>query len=292
MQDPYHNFADRYDWMVLESPSRTAFFKNRFRTHRTARLLDCACGTGRDLKMFADFGLNVEGSDLSPAMLERARKTLSDAGLTVPLHQIDFRRLHDHFPDRFDAVVCLTSALIEVIDDTDALEALQSMRRVLKPGGILIFDQGLSDAMIQEKPKVDPILNTRDQSRLFVMNYEPAVMTIRICDFIHTDADCNLHTFTVRLRIRLLDDWKRLLDPAKDNRAEFNIHIRNLLPRNRRRHRLYRPSLRVSPSACRGRGRVPNHRDIAGSSFLKTTDVNDIGTRSRQDLIRSVLEFT
>jgi len=221
MQDPYHDFADRYDWMALESPTRTAFFKNRFQTHRSTRLLDCACGTGRDLKLFTDFGLDVEGSDLSPAMLDRARKTLSDAGLTVPLHQLDFRRLHEHFSDRFDAVVCLTSALLEVLDDTDALEALQSMRQVLKPGGILIFDQGLSDAMIREKPGVDPILNTRDYSRLFVIDYDPEVMTIRICDFIHTETACDFQTFTVRLRIRLLDDWKRLLARAGFQKVDF-----------------------------------------------------------------------
>ena len=95
------------------------------------------------------------------------------------------------------------------------------MRRVLSPGGILIFDQGMSDAMIQEKPEVDPILNTRDHSRLFVMDYEPEVMTIRICDFIHTDADRDFRTFTVRLRIRLLDDWKRLLARAGFQKIDF-----------------------------------------------------------------------
>lgn len=154
-------------------------------------------------------------------MLDRARKTLSAAGLTVPLHQIDFRNLHDHFPPRFDAVVCLTSALLEVLDDTDALHALQSMHRVLKPGGMLIFDQGMSDAMIHDKPRVDPLLNTRDYSRLFVMDYDPDVMTIRICDFIHTENACDFQTFTVRLRIRLLDDWKQILARAGFQKVDF-----------------------------------------------------------------------
>jgi hypothetical protein len=45
------------------------------------------------------------------------------------------------------------------------------MKSVLRPGGILVFDQGLSDAVIKEQPAFDPIVNNRNFSRLFTMAY-------------------------------------------------------------------------------------------------------------------------
>jgi hypothetical protein len=82
--------------------------------------------------------------------------------------------LDHHFIDdtsQFDAVVCLTSAITEPLTDADALKTLSSMRGVLKDGGILVFDQGQTDAKMKNPSKFDLKLNERDYSRLFVMDY-------------------------------------------------------------------------------------------------------------------------
>lgn len=210
-EDTYADLAARYDWMHRENPARRAFFRRRFAEHDVTRVLDCACGTGRDLAMFRELGIEVHGSDLSSAMLTQARAHLDDA---VPLRQVDFCDLPAHFDTPFDAVVCLTNAINEVLDDAGTLRALQSMRAVLRPGGLLIFDQGQTDASMRDPARFAPVLNTRDWTRFFVIDIERQIQTVHIFDFVHTAATCATHHTPVRLRIRLLDSWRQMLTEA------------------------------------------------------------------------------
>ena len=133
--------------------------------------------------MFHSLSRSVVGSDLSYAMLRQAQKKLKEAGLDFPLKRADFRELDKHFKRQFDAVVCLTNSINEVLEESEVLRALRSMKAVLRPGGILVFDQGQSDAMMKNPPRFDPIINNRDFSRLFVLNYSTNVMQVNIFDF-------------------------------------------------------------------------------------------------------------
>ena len=218
-EDPYAGFADRYDWMWKDDPTRRAFFARLFAGRGVARLLDCACGTGRDLLLFRELGLEVSGSDLSEAMLARARENL--AGADVPLVRADFRELPAHFPEPFDAVVCLGNAVNELLEDAETLRALASMRSVLRPGGILVLDQGQTDASMRERPRFAPVVNERDFTRLFTMDHAGDVMTVDIFDFLHTEAEAAFHHATVRIRVRLLDGWRRILREAGFAAVEF-----------------------------------------------------------------------
>jgi glycine/sarcosine N-methyltransferase len=211
INDPYEAFADRYDWMNLQDPARKAFFRQLFEKYSVSDVLDCACGTGTDLIMFHSLGRRVVGSDLSNAMLRQAQKRLKEAGLDFPLKKADFRDLEKHFKRQFDAVVCLTNSINEVLEESEVLRALRSMKAVLRPGGILVFDQGQSDAMMKNPPRFDPIINNRDFSRLFVLDYSADVMQVNIFDFVHTEKNCEFHNATVNIAIRLKNDWERIL---------------------------------------------------------------------------------
>lgn len=219
--DPYENFAERYDWMVQKDPVREEFFRHLFEKHQVTDLLDCACGTGLDLIMFHSIGCNVVGSDLSDAMLAQAKKNLAAAGLDIPLKKSDFRELEKNYSSQFDAVVCLTSAINEVLEEKEVRRALQSMKTMLRPGGILVFDQGLSDAMMKNPPKFDPVINNRDVSRLFVLEYKDQIMSINIFDFVHTEEACKFYTAKVNLAIRLKDDWDKLLAEVGFSKVDY-----------------------------------------------------------------------
>ena len=104
---------------------------------------------------------------------------------------------------QFDAVVCLTNSINEVLTDDETLQALHSMKSVLRDGGILVFDQGQTDATMKNPPKFDAVVNTRDWTRFFVLEYLGNTMTVNVFDFIHTETSSDFRHSKVHVRIRL-----------------------------------------------------------------------------------------
>src|SRR6266540_503301 len=97
-------------------------------------VLEVAVGTGLNLGLYPD-GARLTGVDLSPAMLQRARDRARRLGRTVDLREGDAHALA--FPDAsFDTVVC-TFSLCGIPDQR---QAIAEMRRVLRPGGLLLAD--------------------------------------------------------------------------------------------------------------------------------------------------------
>ncbi len=218
-QDQYKSFAERYDWMKQKNPIRKEFFRQLFAANNIAMLLDCACGTGRDLLMFRSMGLKVFGSDLSDSMLIQAQQNIG--GSDIPLRKVSYCDLSENYNKQFDAVVCLSNSINEPLEDADTLRALCSMKSALRPGGILVFDQGQTDLSMQNPPSFAPILNNRDFTRFFTMEYSGDVQTVNIFDFIHTSDTSDFQHFSIKIRIRLLDSWYQILREAGFDDVEF-----------------------------------------------------------------------
>ncbi|HEX2119981.1 MAG TPA: class I SAM-dependent methyltransferase [Acidimicrobiales bacterium] len=108
----------------------------RIRGHQpqARSLLDVACGTGLHLAAFADLGFDVEGVELSEAMLAAARDRLPG----VPLHRGDMRTFR--LDRRFDAVVCLFSAIGYMTTLDDLTTAITTMADHLVEGGVLVVE--------------------------------------------------------------------------------------------------------------------------------------------------------
>lgn len=99
----------------------------------TGDVLEVAVGTGLNLGHYPD-GIRLTGVDFSPAMLQRARDRALKLGRMVDLREGDAHALA--FPDNsFDTVVC-TFSLCSIPDDR---QAVAEMRRVLRPGGLLLL---------------------------------------------------------------------------------------------------------------------------------------------------------
>ena len=201
MQDPYEGFAGRYDLFYDQfgrpDVQEVEFFRQLFARQEVQRVLDCACGTGRHLYLFQSFGCQVIGSDLSPSMLAQARKNLAAHGLDIPLHQVDYRDLPRHFEQPLDAVVCLSSSILHMPDDQQVLRAFRSMRRVRRPGGILVLTQGITDRQWQEKPRFILAVNTSDFSRLFAIDYLGQGARYNILDLFHSAERNELKAWSV-----------------------------------------------------------------------------------------------
>lgn len=96
------------------------------------------------------------------------------------------------------------------------------MRSVLRAGGILVFDQGQTDASMHNPPSFAPIMNNRDFTRLFIMAYSGDVQTVDIFDFIHTEEFSDFLHSSVQIRIRLLDSWDQLLGETGFDNVEYH----------------------------------------------------------------------
>jgi len=106
----------------------------RERSPDALSLVDVACGTGLHLAAFADLGFEVEGVELSPAMIEAAQIRVPD----VALHEADMRTFR--LGRRFDAVVCLFSAVGYMTDAEQLAQAIGTMGDHLVDGGVLIVE--------------------------------------------------------------------------------------------------------------------------------------------------------
>jgi ubiquinone/menaquinone biosynthesis C-methylase UbiE len=117
-------------------------------------LLDVATGTGHTAFAFSPFVANVIGMDLTPEMLNEANKLKNQNNVV----NVTFQTGNVHalsFPaDKFDLITCRRA--FHHFQNT-AL-ALQQMKRVLKPQGILLID----DRSIPEDKDIDQIMNTLD----------------------------------------------------------------------------------------------------------------------------------
>jgi SAM-dependent methyltransferase len=102
---------------------------------------DLGCGPGHVARYLHERGVQVCGVDLSPAMVERAR------GLTpaVEFRQGDLMALDA--PDGAWAGIAAFYSLIH-IPRGDLLRALGELRRVLRPGGILLLAFHIGDEAV------------------------------------------------------------------------------------------------------------------------------------------------
>ena len=96
-------------------------------------LLDVACGTGAHLAELRQW-YEVEGADLSPAMLAVAGKRLPG----IPLRQADMRTLD--LGRSFDAVICLFSSIGYITEPNEMRPAVARLAAHVAPGGVLILD--------------------------------------------------------------------------------------------------------------------------------------------------------
>ena len=103
---------------------------------RSLDILDVGTGTGFFAVLLAQQGHRVEGIDLTPAMLEEARRLAKQRNLDITFREMDAQNLA--YPDdTFDVVI--SRNLTWTLPDPES--AYAEWFRVLKPGGVLLnFD--------------------------------------------------------------------------------------------------------------------------------------------------------
>lgn len=156
-------FGDTRDWVCRQA---------------VGQVLEVAVGTGLNLDRYPA-RTELTAMDLSPAMLDRARRHAAELGRTVDLRVGDAQRLE--FDDAsFDTVVC-TFGLCAVPDDGGAVD---EMVRVLRPGGLLLLaDHVIStSAPLRMLQAVAEVYSVRFESEHFrrrpLLRVEAAGLTV------------------------------------------------------------------------------------------------------------------
>jgi ubiquinone/menaquinone biosynthesis C-methylase UbiE len=141
LQRAYDEIADGYEKRVWFDQHILGVARQRKRLLSRARgkILDVACGTGLNIPFFPAAS-DVTAVDLSPRMLDAARKSAIKYGLKVEFAVMDAERLE--FPDEsFDTVV----STLSTCTFPNPVRALQEMKRVCRPDGlILLLEHGHS----------------------------------------------------------------------------------------------------------------------------------------------------
>lgn len=131
----------RYDWGIrLLTLGRLNEAYDRLASHikRGQRVLDLGCGTGALTLRAAQRGAKVRGIDVNPQMLDIAQRKASEANLTgnIELCEMGVAELGNEASESYDVV--MSGLCFSELTEDELTFALREIKRVLKPGGLLL----------------------------------------------------------------------------------------------------------------------------------------------------------
>ncbi len=162
----YTLFSRYYDLIFPPRPAQVAFLRELVDRTHARRLLDAGCATGGYCAVAADWGLEVTGVDLDPAMIAAARAR----GVRARFEVADIACL-PYAAGSFDLVICLGNTLAHLLDEDSLHRALASFHRVLDPAGTAAL-QLVNYERVQPNPEFAfPVLVSSDGNVTFHRRY-------------------------------------------------------------------------------------------------------------------------
>ena len=135
----FDGVAEYYDHLMRQVPYRdwVGYVEDILRRWkvRPRRVLDLACGTGKVGSEMLRRGYEVIGADLSEPMVRQCLRQQPP----LPAVVSDAARLA-LAPACFDLIVCLYDSLNYLLDPQHFRAAMVEAYRILRPGGLLVFD--------------------------------------------------------------------------------------------------------------------------------------------------------
>ena len=103
--------------------------------HSGEPVLDVACGTGRILLDYLALGIDIDGVDISPEMIDKCQENAHAAGLKPNLFVQAMQSLD--LPRRYRTIIVPSSSFLHLTERRTALQALEQYYAHLEPGGTL-----------------------------------------------------------------------------------------------------------------------------------------------------------
>jgi tellurite methyltransferase len=128
----------------------------RGRIRHGARVLDAACGGGRNLVYLLRSGYEIFATDGDPAAIDAVRRLAAELAPDLPAENFRIEPVERMtFPDAFADVVLSSAVLHFARDDSQFDSMVREMWRVLKPGGMLFARLASSIGMEDRVRQVD-----------------------------------------------------------------------------------------------------------------------------------------
>lgn len=151
-------FAERYDEWAAAMTADVPFYVE-LAMHADGPVVELAVGNGRVAVPVAKAtGSPVIGIDISPAMLDQARRAAAEAGVVLDLRRADMRDLSLEEPAAL--IYCPYRALLHLPTWADRRRTFERIAQSLLPGGrfawnVFAFDHHVAvtlDGIRQERP--------------------------------------------------------------------------------------------------------------------------------------------
>lgn len=126
-------------WDVLRGDTSNwpdRFFYKKVIQQSGEPVLDVGCGTGRLLLDYLSQGIDVEGVDNSPDMLEICKKKAVEQGLAPKLYEQNIETLE--LPKKYQTILVPSSTLQLIVEPSEADKALKRLIDHLLPGGVIV----------------------------------------------------------------------------------------------------------------------------------------------------------
>ena len=142
MTDFYAHIVDIYDHMTgfefrLErEQAALSVWKDRYQLQQ---VVDMGCGTGLHAIALARLGLKVIAADPCAAMITRARENANRHSITIDWLTSPMQGVEDAITTPQDAVFCLGNTIPHVLTRRELNQAIRSLIKIVKPGGIIVF---------------------------------------------------------------------------------------------------------------------------------------------------------
>jgi SAM-dependent methyltransferase len=138
-RDFYTTLAGYYDKIYhhIDYTAQARFFSDIFSTYCKSHgkdLLDLACGTGTHADLLRELGFHPRGCDASEEMLRVARSKYPG----IQFVHCDIRDLR--VKGSYDLILCFFNSILYSCPLRNLVGTLGAIWRLLRPGGITIFD--------------------------------------------------------------------------------------------------------------------------------------------------------
>ncbi len=137
--DTYRRLCtEYYDLSKPQAPPDAVEFYLRLFHQGQGPVLEPMCGSGRFLLPFLERGIDIDGVDGSPQMLDACHRHCRDKGLEVTLYQQLVEELD--LPRGYGFIMIPAGSFGLIIDRAAATEALRRLHRHLLLGGHLVLE--------------------------------------------------------------------------------------------------------------------------------------------------------